>query len=235
MFTVLRLALVAGPATALRLSAQDRTSLPPGIKQWLGSESTAAQDYTITLHPPEEDATTAANELNDLAHVAGMGATAQTAQFTGAKQHLLNQEIATIRSLVAAKARHSFLKYNILSPISQGAWQASMPTEVHVNYDVPSSGPNSFLESKYGMFSPASLYGSLVPDSNLQINLHAAEESADDLQASSQSLARSEDARMASANAVFIAQKKNILNAAVQGIDAMVGDALSGFGGRYQN
>ena len=121
---------------------------------------------------------------------------------------------------MAAKARHSFLKYNILSPISQGAWQASMPTEVHVNYDVP-SGSSSFLKS------PASLAGDMAAASNLQINLHAAEESAADLAASAASIARAEDAKMASANAAFIAEKKNILNAAVQGIDAMVADALA--------
>jgi len=96
--------------------------LPPGIATFVSSTLGNLQDYELDLHPPEEDRRIAADQLNALKAIEVQADKAAEADIIASKQRLLNAEIASIRSIVAANVQRpaGFLQRldDMISPAS---------------------------------------------------------------------------------------------------------------------
>ena len=91
----------------------------------------------------------------------------------------------------------------------------------------------SFLQRNDGMFSPASLFGSMVGHSNFEINLHPHEEISSDIKAHADAILKAEDSRQSSEIAAFTADKKRVLQAGLGEMRRIVADAVSPAHGKF--
>jgi len=189
MSKLLLVAVVAGASARV---------LPPGIANFASSTLTGLQDYELDLHPPQDDARVVADQLNALRTIESAADKQAESDLLASKQRLLNAEIASIRSIVAANVHRS-----------------------------------SFLQRTDGMFSPASLYGSMVGHSDFQLSLHPHEEIASDIKSQTDAILRAEDSRQASESAAFVADKKRILQAGLGELRRIVADAAAPAHGKF--
>ena len=83
---------------------------PPGISSGINARVGDAQEWTLALHPPEEDKNLASSMIDSIMKVENQNERAMQSDYLAEKQKILNAEIARVHTLVAGARKASFLK-----------------------------------------------------------------------------------------------------------------------------
>ena len=84
--------------------------LPPGIASGINARVGDTQEWTLALHPPEEDRRLVGSMIDSIMKIENANERAMQSDYIAEKQKILNAEIGRVRALVAGAKKSSFLE-----------------------------------------------------------------------------------------------------------------------------
>ena len=83
--------------------------LPPGVSSGINARLGDTQEWTLALHPPEEDRKLVGSMIDSIMKIENENERAMQGDYIAEKQKILNAEISRVRALVANSKKASFL------------------------------------------------------------------------------------------------------------------------------